>query len=86
MSSYISFLNNSSRPAVTVFLDETEVEALLLAHKKSPLHITDAGSHSVIITDSVLNTLFDLYIPLFPNTINTIIIEDSTAYLADHPL
>lgn len=84
MFSYISFLNKSSHPAVAVFLDEAEAEALLLAHKKSPLHITDAGSHSVIIADRFFNTIFDLYIPLYPNTKNTLIIEDNKAYLSRH--
>ncbi len=84
MFSYISFFNKSSRPALVIFLDEAEAEELLPARKKSPLHITDAGSHTILVTDIFSNILFNLYLPLYPNTFNTLVIEDSTAYLTDH--
>ncbi len=84
MFSYIAFKNSSSQPALYVFLDEGEVEELLLPEKTGKFHITDAGSHSVAVTDCFFRPLFNLYIPLYPNTFSTLIIGDGGAFLSDH--
>lgn len=86
MFSYISFLNKSSHPVLVIFLNDLPVEELLLSGRESPPHITDAGSCSVTVADSLYRTLFSLYLPLEPNRQNTLIIEDNSAYLSDHIL
>ncbi len=84
MFTYISFFNKSSNPVLIIFLDDTEVEELLGANQKSRMHITEAGSHTVLICDSKNLPLFDLWLPLYPNKFYTLIIEDSSVFLSEH--
>ena len=84
MFTYISFFNKSAYPVLIIFLDDTEVGELLGTNCKSKVHITEAGSHAVLVCNSKKSPTFDLWLPLYPNKFYTLIIEDSSVFLSEH--
>ncbi len=84
MFSFVSFLNNTDFPYISVVEDERVLVEILPRREKSKFFAVDSGS---LIFDFFSNSpkpFLNIYIPLYPGRIYTLSVYESAVDLYDH--
>ncbi len=66
MNSYLSVINSSEIPAVSVYCDNTPTAVDIIAGHQSKFHICPAGSRTVTVINNRGRVIFDLWLSLAP--------------------
>lgn len=79
MLSYISFINNTEYPFVSVYDDSRVLADCIQRRQKSRFFVEDAGSVTITVKDNRNNIFLDIYMSLYPNEFYIINICDGFA-------
>ena len=81
MPSYVTFVNKSAYPAVSVYSDDLPIDDMILKNTSSKQYELESGTVGFSVRENRNKEFLNLWLSLYPMRCYKLIIKNNSAYL-----